>query len=111
VVERIDLYLSPRRLELDTGYQNPHFGHWCTFKATAVDVELLTDEEREALAVVRAFARERGMEVAVHFVKSLRARAGLLAKGIARTPAVVVNGVRIGGAPSMEELERALARS
>jgi hypothetical protein len=108
VTDRIDVYLNPRSITIDTGYQNPHYGHYCTHKSTGVDLELLTDEERKALAVVDAVANERKLEVAVHRMNGLLLRARLLARGVVRTPAVFVDGAKVKGPLSMEKLERAL---
>ncbi len=104
----IDLFLSPRHVEVDTGHQNPHYGHWCTYKATAVEAEQLGERERRALAAAKAAAARTGAALHVHLTRGRRARFALLRRGIVRLPAVLVNGVRLRGPATAERLERAL---
>jgi hypothetical protein len=108
VNDRIDIYVTPQALRIDTGHYNPHSGHYCTLQTTGVDLQQFSEADREALVTVDAFAAELGMKVDVHFVNDLRTRLRLLRKAVLGTPAVFVRGQRIWGPVTRGKLLEAL---
>ena len=100
----IDLFVRSKKVLIDTGYQNPHFGHWCTFKSTGYETTELSDREKEALKLAREIAKAHDLKVRVHDLSRLSTRIRYRRMRIEKTPVLFCNGVRFDQIPSRDEL-------
>lgn len=73
----------------------------------SMDDRYLSEEERKAIALVRQFSKENGLESEIVDLANCRfmTKTKLFFKGIRKVPTVVFKGERIEGLPNEENLK------
>ncbi len=105
--KRIEVWVSSQPAFVATGFEVPHFGHYCTARDTGFDLTMVDPAERGSLRTTLDVAESRGQEVDVYYLSSWGERRRWRKRGIRRTPTVHVDGREVAPV-TREGLERAL---
>lgn len=104
------LFVRGRKRKVDTGTYNEFKDHWCTEKESGYEELIFSEEERLAFTRVQAFAKARGLSYSVENLGRLRTRLKFKKFKIRKVPAVLLNGFKIEGVPSIEDMDTLISR-
>jgi hypothetical protein len=79
--------------------------HDCSMKEICKTEKVISEEDREALKLVKELAAERSFNFRVIDVASLRGKLRARLKGVKATPTIIVGNNRLIGVPLKEEFE------
>jgi len=112
-MKKVELYVrSEKQLSSDT-YRERGCEHTATGQVDMLrphsklrfeKTRTLREIDKRALEIVREMAKEKGWRVEVHDVSSLVGRMRASLKGVSDTPVVFVDGQKIEGVPTREQL-------
>ena len=86
-------------------------GHPCAGSALGVTYEaesVLTEDDQQALDIVRAIAKEKGLEVKVYNLSTTTGRLKARFKGVEKTPTIQVGDKRIYGTIEKDSILKTL---
>ena len=109
----IEVYVKTKELVTQTSLEGRPLAagstmHHCSVKEIAKTERMISEEEKTALTLAEAFAKERRLNVHFVNVTSLRGKLKAWLNGVRLTPTIVVGNRRFVGVPKREDFEALL---
>lgn len=113
MVKTIEVYIKKKEVITSTSLEGRPLAaagevHYCSVKEISKTEKLVSEEDGEALKLVKELAAEKDIEVQVIDVATLKGKLRSRLKGVRTTPTVIVGDNRLTGALKKEEFEALL---
>lgn len=108
MIDKIKVYVRNEEAPVGTGFVRGPPDHPCLDVNIVKTERVIPETDRLALEVVNEFAREKGLQVEVCDVSTLKGKLKASLRGINKTPVVLIGKGRIEGEHDLELLRTKL---